>query len=111
MTRKLSAMEIARRSFGNFIPTREALQERSEAIEAKDKAVKAAPMHKGKPVVVEKRKRGRPRKHESGGQISVWFDDDLREAIKEYAEREGFSFSDAVNVLLILGLTDQKSRC
>ena len=55
---------------------------------------------------MSKHKRGRPKKHESGGQISVWFDEETKRMIlqimKERSKDE--SFSDAVNYLLQIGL-------
>lgn len=52
----------------------------------------------------EKRKQGRPRKHESGGQISVWFDDKMKAAVNQRALVWHCSFSDAVNRLLMLAI-------
>lgn len=53
-----------------------------------------------------KRKKGRPRKHDSGGQISVWFDDDTKSRIERIMKRSprNESFSDVVNGLIKAGL-------
>lgn len=53
-----------------------------------------------------KRKKGRPRKHDSGGQISVWFDDDTKARIERIMKRSprNESFSDVVNGLIKAGL-------
>ena len=51
------------------------------------------------------RRRGRPRKHKSGGQISVWFSSELRTEIRRRAAREGITFSDMVERLLEAGLS------
>lgn len=55
----------------------------------------------------QKKKRGRPRKHESGGQLSVWFDDDLKREIENIAARLGCSFSDAVNKMLVFAIKNR----
>jgi hypothetical protein len=53
-----------------------------------------------------KRKKGRPRKHDSGGQISVWFDDETKARIERIMKRSprNESFSDVVNGLIKAGL-------
>lgn len=66
------------------------------------KAEKAA--REAKTPKEEKRGRGRPRKHESGSQISIWFHDDMKAAINQRALVWHCSFSDAVNELLRLAI-------
>ena len=53
-----------------------------------------------------KRKRGRPKKHDNGGQISIWFDDDTKAKIERIVKRNPNykSFSDVVNGLIKAGL-------
>ena len=53
-----------------------------------------------------KRKRGRPKKHDNGGQISIWFDDDTKAKIERILKRNPNykSFSDVVNGLIKAGL-------
>ena len=53
---------------------------------------------------MSKHKRGRPKKHESGGQISVWFDDKLKAELSHRAIVWTCSFSDTVNRLLMLAI-------
>jgi len=53
----------------------------------------------------EKRRRGRPKKHETGSQTSIWFSDEMREAVNQYAQFYRLnSFSDAVNKLLEMAI-------
>ena len=53
----------------------------------------------------EKRKRGRPKKHETGSrQTSILFSDEMREAVNQYAQFYRCSFSDAVNKLLEMAI-------
>ena len=54
----------------------------------------------------EKRAKGRPRKHESGSQTSIWFTDEVRQKVQEVAILRRLSFSDAVNALIKIGLAD-----
>ena len=70
--------------------------------ELKAKEEKRAADAKAKPE--EKRKQGRPKKHESGGQISIWFDDKMKAAVNQRAMVWHCSFSDAVNRLLMLAI-------
>ena len=53
-----------------------------------------------------KRAKGRPRKHESGSQTSIWFTDEVRQKVQEVAMLRRLSFSDAVNALIKIGLAD-----
>jgi hypothetical protein len=55
---------------------------------------------------VTKHKRGRPKKHESGGQISIWFDEETKGMIERLKKKRNMneSLSDVTNYLIQVGL-------
>lgn len=105
MAKKLSAEERAKIRLGDFDYSPEMLRDMTRRIEEEDKKenlprASATPERSTKQPPTPKAQRGRPRKHETGRQISVWLEDDDLLALRLYAAARGASVSELASEII-----------